>query len=102
MREFVDKIITKLNQLFIEFDKYFWSGEYFDGIFNLCQSCLQLTPLLPHSQSVTVQGQGEELLCEDTLVCGRREELYTGLGSMLCGFSVSVYTILLGSTIMFE
>ena len=29
-----------------------------------------ITPPPPHSQSVTVQGQGEELLCEDTLVCG--------------------------------
>jgi len=29
-----------------------------------------ITPSSPHSRSVTVQGQGEELLCEDTLVCG--------------------------------
>ena len=29
-----------------------------------------ITPPYSHSQSVTVQGQGEELLCEDTLVCG--------------------------------
>ena len=75
------------NQLFIQFDKHFGSGEYFDGIFNLCQSCFQLTPLLSHSQSVTVQGQGEELSCEDTLVCGRG----VGLG-WLYGFSVWQYT----------
>ena len=29
-----------------------------------------ITPPYSHSQSVNVQGQGEELLCEDTLVCG--------------------------------
>ena len=29
-----------------------------------------ITPPSPHSQSVTVQGHGEELLCEDILVCG--------------------------------
>ena len=79
-------------KLFIQFDKYFGSGEYFDGIFDLCQSCLQLTPLLPHSQSVTVQWQGEELSCKDTLVYGRKEgEELTGLG-WLCGFSVWQYT----------
>jgi len=33
-------------------------------------ACSPITPPSPHSQSVTVQGQREELLCEDILVSG--------------------------------
>jgi len=32
-----------------------------------CHASSLISPPSPHSQSVTLQGQGEELLCEDTL-----------------------------------